>query len=581
MRPGSPRHPAGGPPGEGAVFGAVLVLAAGAGWFWLASELSVWLVTRRWPGYPASAVPDALARVPYHLADPTRSWPASGRSPAGPPGVGIGFYVVAAALAIGAAGVVFSALRIARRYRRLGSGRRSSGTRWAHGPDLRSLRVRYRRAGRAGRVVIGRSGAGRRLLATETRHSLLVIGPTQSGKTTGLAVPALLEWSGPIVATSVKDDLVATTAVWRSGIGPCWLFDPTVSAAPSGGDGTPTAGGATRARWSPISACGSWSAAQKMATWLVESTPGRTGLADAAFWYTTAGKQLAPLLLAARCGGMTMGDVVRWTDSEEFDEPTQLLRISGEDDAAQALQACAERDDRIRSSVTTTLETVLSPFEDPLVAVSTSGNDIDLPALLSRSGTLFLCGPSHEQARVQGLFAALVSSVVAAAVAQTSATGRPLDPPLLVVLDEAANIAPIRDLDTLASTAAGLGIQLVTICQDLAQLAARYGPDRARTIANNHRAKLLLSGVGDLQTLDLISGLAGEQAVREESVTHDRSGGCSRSVSTAIRRLAPTDQLRRVAPGEGVLVYGHLPPARIRLRPWYAERQLRQRVSGY
>ena len=27
--------------------------------------------------------------------------------------------------------------------------------------------------------------------------------------------------------------------------------------------------------------------------------------------------------------------------------------------------------------------------------------------------------------------------------------------------------------------------------------------------------------------------------------------------------------VRRIRPGEGVLVYGHLPPARIRLRPWW------------
>jgi type IV secretion system protein VirD4 len=318
-----------------------------------------------------------------------------------------------------------------------------------------------------------------------------------------------------------------------------------------------------------------------MAAWLVESTPGRAGLADAAFWYTAAAKQLAPLLLAAERGGLTMADVVRWTDSEEFDEPRCHLQLDGADDAALALQACAGRDERIRSSVTTTLETVLAPFADPLVARATSTTDIDLVALLERSGTLYLCGPSHEQARVQGLFAALVSAVMAAAADVVGATGRPLDPPLLVVLDEAANIAPIRDLDTMASTAAGLGIQLVTVCQDLSQLAARYGSERARTVANNHRAKLLLSGVGDLPTLDLVSGLAGEQAVREESTTQDlRTGGRSRSVSTSIRRLAPTGDLRRVAPGEAVLVYGHLPPVRLRLRPWYRDRRLRTRATA-
>ena len=207
-------------------------------------------------------------------------------------------------------------------------------------------------------------------------------------------------------------------------------------------------------------------------------------------------------------------------------------------------------------------------------------SDIDLTLLLREAGTLYLCGPSHEQHRVQGLFAALVSSAVAAAIERVSATGGPLDPPLLLVLDEAANIAPVRDLDTLASTGAGLGLQLVTVCQDLAQLATRYGNERARTIANNHRAKLLLSGVSDLTTLDLLSGLAGEAAVREETMTHDlRDGRRSRSSAVAFRRLAPTDELRRIPPGQGVLIYGHLPPVRVRLRPWFADRRLRSRAE--
>jgi type IV secretory pathway TraG/TraD family ATPase VirD4 len=90
---------------------------------------------------------------------------------------------------------------------------------------------------------------------------------------------------------------------------------------------------------------------------------------------------------------------------------------------------------------------------------------------------------------------------------------------------------------------------------------------------------VLLSGVSDLTTLDLVSGLVGERPVREVSFTHDLRGGRrTRSVSTVLRRLAPTDELRRVPPGQGILVYGHLPPVRLRLRPWFANRRLRRRA---
>jgi type IV secretion system protein VirD4 len=313
---------------------------------------------------------------------------------------------------------------------------------------------------------------------------------------------------------------------------------------------------------------------------MVEATPARAGMADAAFWYAAAAKQLAPLLLAAQRGEMTMAEVVRWTNAGIFDEPSRVLDWAGERDACVALAACEARDPRLLSSVATTLETVLAPFEDPVVAASTAESDINLDELLTAGGSLYLCGPSHEQHRIQGLFAALVSAAVAVAIQRVNQIGAPLAPPLLLVLDEAANIAPIRDLDTLASTGAGLGVQLVTVCQDLAQLATRYGLERSRTIANNHRAKLLLSGVSDLSTLDLLSGLAGESAVREDTVTHDlRDGRRTRSSTVAVRRLAPTDQLRRIPPGDGLLIYGHLPPVRLQLRPWYQDRGLRMRAE--
>jgi type IV secretion system protein VirD4 len=559
---------------------AVAVAIAAGAWVWLTGEVAGALESGRWPPVPFSAVASVLQRLPGAWPDLRDAWPPPARrllpGPTGLVAVAALIAGLAVAVAVGAGWLrnLVPGARLAARGPGPAPGgparRRDgdTGARWARRRDLRPVAVR---AGGAGRLVLGR--AGRQLVATEARHSLLVVGPTQSGKTTGLAIPAILEWEGPVVATSVKDDLVAATLGWRAGHGPTWVFDPTSSTATNAPAG-----------WSPLSAAGSWSDAQRMASWLVEAAPARSGMTDGAFWFAAAAKLLAPLLLAAsRSTGPApagMAVVVRWNDTGDYDEALDLLGAAGEVEAAVALEACAGRDDRLRSSVATTLETVLGPFADPVVAAATAHTDVDVPGLVAGRGTLYLCGPSHEQFRVQGLFAGLVSTVVAAAVDHVHRSGRPLDPPLLLVLDEAANIAPLRDLDTLASTAAGLGIQLVTVCQDLAQLATRYGQDRGRTIANNHRAKLVLSGVSDLSTLDLVSGLAGEAAVREASESADlRDGRRTRTTTVTYRRLAPTDALRRIAPGRGVLVYGHLPAVRLALRPWYADRTLAARVA--
>ena len=106
-----------------------------------------------------------------------------------------------------------------RRRRRAGPGTRSA-TPPAGGPGPRPPRRPVGPSGgpRAtggpgpGPATAGSPGArvasGRRLVAAERAQSVLVFGPTQSQKTTGFAVPAILGWAGPVVAASVKTDLL-------------------------------------------------------------------------------------------------------------------------------------------------------------------------------------------------------------------------------------------------------------------------------------------------------------------------------------------------------------------------------------
>lgn len=501
------------------------------------------------------------------------------RRPAGGPGGGqleawllAGLLLVAAARALGPAVTVslagaavaarwwWSARRPARPShpsRLAGGGRRSRGrrreqpaARWAGRADLRPLLV-LRPV--PGRLVIGRWGS--RLLAAEGRHSLLVVGPTQTMKTSGLAVPAILEWRGPVVATSVKTDLVRDTLAARTAAGPTWVYDPAACT------------GLPAATWSPLRQATTWTGARRVAAALVAAA-GDDGLTDGRFWYATAAKLLAPMLLAAAVSGRTMADVVAWVDTQEVAEVADVLERIGADEARRAAEASWMREDRQRSSVFTTAETVLEAFAG--VHDGGAGCDIDPASLVDGGGgTLYLCAPAHHQKLLRPLFSALVQSVVDAAYERCALSGRPADPALLMVLDEAASIAPVEDLDVLAATGAGQGIQLVTVWQDLSQVAARYGA-RAASVVNNHRAKLILSGVSDAATLDQMSALVGEAETATSSTSTDESGRSTLTESSYLRRLAPPDALRRIRPGEGVLVYGHIPPATVRLRPWFA-----------
>jgi type IV secretion system protein VirD4 len=450
------------------------------------------------------------------------------------------------------------------------------GARWATNSDLHTLTLK-KNALDGARIPLGLTAATksrrRRLVAVERAQSLVVIGPTQSGKTTSLAIPAILSWDGPVLAASVKTDLLVNTVSWRSSVGDVACFDPAGSTGLSGD------------YWSPLHACSSWPGARRCASRIVESARSEGTSADGDFWYATAAKLLAPLLFAAAYSGLGIDDVARWVDTQEAGEVADILEETRVREAIDAARSTWLRDERQRSSVYTTAETVLEAFLDSTdpssdqhldISPRINRKEISAERLLSNSDTLYVCAPAHDQRRLRPVFTMLVQEVIETAFLKVARSGRALDPPLLVVLDEAANIAPLNELDGLAATCAGHGVQLVTVFQDLAQVSARYGV-RASTVVNNHRAKVFFSGISDPGTLDHASHLAGDEELAVPSVTRGAGGVRSTTTSEVTRRLLPPDALRRLPAGSAVLVYGALPPARLSLRPWWQDPLLAER----
>lgn len=534
--------------------------------FWGGGSLAALVSSGSWPQIDISDVVRIAVGTVAHLDDPAAAWPSHLRSDM--PSVTVMYLggLVAAVLA------VVTTVLLARLWSALSEGvhRGRKGdpeaARWANRRNLKGLLVHHPEPGR---LTLG--SFGHSLVAAEPHHSVLVAGPTQAGKTAGLVVPAILEWQGPVIATSVKSDLVDSTIVRRRQLGQVFVFDPTEATSHS------------RVCASPLRSCGSWQQARQVAHWLTDSSRAGAGagLQDANFWYGQAEKLIAPMLYSARRQGAAIDQVVRWLDGGPAVQGEVEVGLVDEPRAEDAWRACQRREEKQLSSIYATAELILACFADPKVARNSERDEYNPAALLDGGmNTLYLVAPLHEQERLAPLFATMVQEVVRVATeiavaSSAAANGRtPIDPPLLLALDELANIAPLPDLDKIASTGAANGIQLLSAVQDLAQLRERFGPDRAQTIVNNHRARVFASGIGDPQTLDYIQRVTGASQYTQHSETvGDKSG--SRTEGVVYRELAPANVVREQRPGQAMLIYGSRRPARIRLRPWYKQKRLK------
>lgn len=539
------------------------VLGALLATIWLTGALAGLLFGTGWTAIGLSDLATTALHLPSNLGTPREAWPPEARAALPGP---LGFYSTAALLSgigVGLATMGRRALLPEGINRLARDRKRAPTTRWATSRDLAALRVSKPEPGR---LTLGKFKGS--LLAAEERQSVIFFAPTGTHKTSGLTIPILLEWEGPVLATSVKGDLLTETIGRREQLGEVMTFDPT---------GVSGVGLTQRA--TPLRSAGDWRGAMRVAHWLCGAAQGsKSGLQDADFWFATAEKLLAPMLFAAATSKRTMADVVRWLDEgpdANGVEVGKALRGAGETAAERAWQATRNREEKQRSSVYTTAETIVSAFADPRVQRETECADYTPSRLLDGSrNTLYLSAPLHEQERLRPLFSMLVQELLAHAY-ERAATDGPLDPPLLLLLDEAANIAPIPNLDAIASTSAGQGIQLVSIFHDMAQLRGVYG-GRAATVVNNHRAKMFGVGISDPETLSFASHVTGAAEFEQRSRNTGEQGRRSHTEGEIFRDLAPANVVRERDPGSALLIYHTLPPATIDLRLWFEDAQLKE-----
>ena len=540
--------------------GAALALC---GLVWLWAGLAGALFGRGWPGGDLWQALGVLTRLPSHLADPARAWPWRVRSRLPGPA---GFYASLGPLAF----VTGTAISLARRAGSI-MAPSSSGARWAGGGELRALRRRS--AGRAGgRLVLGRHRG--RLLYAEERHALVAFGPPQSGKSAGLAIPALLEWQGPVIASSIKTDLLSATIDRRQALGSVYVFDPF------GLSGT------TSHTWSPLHAAGTWDGALEVAWRLAGAAElDQKGVEGGDFWAIAAEQRLAPLLYTAARSGAGIEAVVRWAygqGSRELDQALALvageargeLELADAHAAYDAVRAFEAQAERTRSSIEATAQAVLRAYRFTRVAASAASSQITAERLIAESATLYLIGDAKASKLLRPLFLALLSEVVDVAYQQATLAGGRLPQPMLLCLDEAGNVAPLPNLAEIASTAPSHNIQLVSVFHDLAQARSRYR-GQAETVVNSHRARMLLPGVADLETLRYFAALVGDEEAPDITRTSG-AGGSSRSSARRRRPLMAAEELRQLPQHHALLVYGRVPPVRLRLRLWFEDRGLRR-----
>ncbi|MFD8783800.1 type IV secretory system conjugative DNA transfer family protein [Kitasatospora sp. NPDC059599] len=416
-------------------------------------------------------------------------------------------------------------------------------------------------------IPIGTLSPGKAQVRASWEDVMVAIMAPRSGKTSGIAIPAILAAPGPVLLTSNKaaNDAYTACVDARATVGKVWTLDPQQIAHHP-----------REMWWDILADARDLAGAKRLAGHFVTASVDESSGSD--FWSTAASNTLGSLFLAAASHRRPITDVLAWLASPSDRTPVDLLTDAGHHAVAAQLQGTVTGATETRDGIYETARQYASCLLDPEIAAWVTPTP-DLPEFkpfdfASSRDTLFLLSKDGGGS-ASAIIAAAADAVLRAAVIVAERNGGRLDPPALCVLDEAANVCRISDLPDLYSHLGSRGVIPITILQSYRQGQRCWGEAGMDALWSAATVKVIGSGIDDADFADRLSRQIGEHDVQTVSVSNSDSGK-STSVSMRTERILPPDEIRALPKGKILLFATGMRVAMLDLKPWYKERSAKE-----
>ncbi|MEV0445547.1 TraM recognition domain-containing protein [Streptomyces spectabilis] len=385
----------------------------------------------------------------------------------------------------------------------------------------------------------------------------------RSGKTTSLAIPSILAAPGPVLLTSNKaaGDAFTATLDARAAIGRAWSMDPQQIAHVQ-----------REMWWNPLATAKTLDGAGRLAGHFLAASVDASQQGD--FWSKAGSNILSQLFLAAALDERPITDVMQWLAFPADRTPLDILRDHQFTAVAAQLKGTVEGPPETRDGIyETARQYAAALLNSEIAAWVTPQQDVAEfrpEAFVTSTDTLYLLSKDGGGG-ASALIAACADSVMRAATAQAERAGGRLDPPMLAILDEAANVCKISDLPDLYSHLGSRGIIPITILQSYRQGQKVWGDAGMDAMWSASTIKVIGSGIDDPDFADKLSRLIGDHDVETTSTSHSESGK-STSISMRQERILAADAIRALPKGTALCFATGMRAAMLDLRPWYLER---------
>lgn len=422
---------------------------------------------------------------------------------------------------------------------------------WASERDIKRVKLRAKKG-----LMLGRTGKNNYLVADDFQHVLL-FAPTGSGKGVGFVIPNLLFWEESLVCHDIKLENYELSSGWRNK----HLKQNIYVWNPADPDGESHC-------YNPLD----W----------VSPKPGQMVddvqkicnliLPEQEFWQNEARSLLLGVILyliAVPDKICSFGEVVRTMRSDDvvYNLAVVLDTIGKKIHpvAYMNIAAFLQKADKERSGVSSTLNSGLELWANPLIDTTTATSDFDLQTMKKVKTTVF-CGVTPDNLkRLEPLLKVFYQQ--ATDFMTRKMPDKKKEPyGVLFIMDEFPSLGEMPQFETGIAYFRGYRVKLFLIVQDTQQLKGIYEEAGMNSFLSNSYYRITFAA-NNIETANLISQLVGnkttKQVSRNKPMFFDMNPASrTMNVSEAQRALLLPQEVITLPRDEQIILIESSPPIR-------------------
>ena len=422
---------------------------------------------------------------------------------------------------------------------------------------------------RVGRLV----GRGNRWVYQGWRDLGVYVFGTGRGKTSALVIRHMIEAPGAAIMTSNKVDGVRETLAGRAGHGQAFIFDPNrIYRRDTRPDFV----------FNPLDYVQSAADARELAA-IFEASTRKASDRGGDSQFDTAGRDmLAYFFLAAALEHEPLSQVFAWIARAEGHEVQRILTRHGKTGPSSTIEGILSWPEKTKGSVYATAQRMASALADDDLLAWTDSPGIrrfNPTEFISSTDTLVLLSKDGEGSG-GAILTALIRAICKTAETAAQGNGGRLTVPLVMELDECANIVRWPELPSVYSFYGSMGIILNSYFQSRAQAIDAFGKDGWQTLWDAAATRVFGGGSGDDDFLRSLAALIGEHDEITYGSSTSRDGHISTSTNTRKVNTLDIAALGSLPEWRAVMFSSKCRPVMVNTVPWFRDKTLTTTING-